>query len=75
MKKIYRLKSQKKIAGICAGVADMFGIDPMIVRIIAVFVTVITCLWPGVITYLVAWFLMPAKTELALEEKQDKPIE
>jgi len=71
MKKIYRLKSDKKIAGICAGIADIYSIDPMTVRIAVVFGTVATGFWPGLITYGVAWFLLPDKKELELEEKLD----
>jgi phage shock protein C len=69
MKRIYRLKSDKKIAGICAGIADMYTIDPMTVRIGVVFGTVATGFWPGIITYCVAWFLLPDKTELDRDDK------
>jgi len=69
MKRIYRLKSDKKIAGICAGLADRYAIDPMTIRIAAVFCAVATGFWPGIITYCVAWLLLPDKTELEQEEK------
>jgi phage shock protein C len=58
---MYRLTKEKKIAGICAGIADMYGWDPTIVRLIAVFLTVATMLWPGIVTYLAAWYLVPEK--------------
>ena len=61
MKKIYRLKEDKKIAGICAGIADMFNIDVTIVRIAVVFITVLTSVSPGVIAYLVGWYLIPER--------------
>ena len=31
-KRLYRSKTDKKLCGVCAGVADYFGIDPTIVR-------------------------------------------
>lgn len=61
MKKIYRIEEEKKIAGICAGLAQEFNIDVTIVRLAFVFLTIVTALWPGIITYLVGWYLIPVK--------------
>ena len=61
MKKIYRLREGKKVAGICAGIADMFSIDVTMVRLAFVFATVLTGIWPGIITYLVGWYLIPER--------------
>ncbi|MBN1129357.1 MAG: PspC domain-containing protein [Chitinispirillaceae bacterium] len=66
MKQIYRIESEKKIAGICAGLAHTFNADVTVVRLIAVFATVLTALWPGIITYLVGWYLIPVKEPQAL---------
>ncbi len=35
-KKFYRSRTDRKIWGVCGGLAKYFGIDPMIVRIVAV---------------------------------------
>ncbi|MFP4162835.1 MAG: PspC domain-containing protein [Chitinispirillaceae bacterium] len=56
---IYRLSEGKVIAGICAGIADKYKIDVTLVRLAVVFLTIFTGFWPGVITYLVGWFLIP----------------
>jgi phage shock protein C len=64
MKKIYRIKSEKKIAGICAGIGEIYSIDPVIVRVAVVFGTVATAIWPGVIAYIAGWILIPKKEEL-----------
>lgn len=40
-KKLYLDKKNAKISGVCAGVADYFGIDPMVVRISAVLIGVL----------------------------------
>ena len=61
MKKLYRVKKNGKIAGICAGVAELFEIDVTIVRLFFVFVAILTQVWPGVVTYLVGWWLIPDK--------------
>ena len=38
-KRLYRSRRDKKLAGVCGGVANYFGIDPIIVRLIWVFLT------------------------------------
>ena len=64
MKKFYRLSTGKKAAGICNGIADMYNFDVTLVRLAFVFVTVLTQFVPGIITYLVGWYLLPEKEEL-----------
>jgi phage shock protein PspC (stress-responsive transcriptional regulator) len=72
MKKLYRLEKNKLIAGICAGIADAYNLDPTVVRLAAVFLTILTAFWPGVITYLVAWYLLPEKSELTDSTKKEE---
>ena len=63
MKNLYRLAEGKKAAGICTGIADMYNLDVTLVRLGFVFVTVLTHFVPGIITYLVGWYLIPEKDE------------
>jgi len=35
-KKLYRSRTNRMIAGVCAGLADFFGIDPTVVRLVFV---------------------------------------
>ena len=75
MKKLYRLNEGKKIAGICAGIADMYDFDVTLVRLTFVFATILTGIWPGIVTYLVAWYLIPEKLfPEASESKQEKTV-
>jgi phage shock protein C len=69
MKKIYRIEEDKKIAGICAGTAHLLKIDVTLVRLAFVFITVVTFVWPGIITYLAGWYLIPLKTLRELENE------
>jgi phage shock protein C len=66
MTHIYRLtdEKKKKIAGICAGLAESFKIDPTIVRLAVVFLTVISGFAPLIITYAVGWWLIPEKSDI-----------
>jgi phage shock protein C len=35
-KKLYRSRNNRMIAGVCSGLADFFGIDPTVVRLVFV---------------------------------------
>ncbi len=53
-----RLRSSRKIAGVCSGLARYFQIDVTLVRIVAV----VLAIWPpgvGLIAYLICWAVMP----------------
>ncbi len=50
----------KKIAGVCAGVARYLDADPTLVRVIWLVLTLFTAVFPGVLAYLVGWIAMPA---------------
>jgi len=58
MKKLYRSATDKKIAGVCAGIAEYFNIDPTIIRIIFVILLLPGGL-PGVVPYVLLWILVP----------------
>lgn len=64
------MENGKKIAGICAGIADSYKMDVTLVRLIVIFATVLTGIWPGVVTYLAAWYLLPEK-ETSMDEVQN----
>jgi len=56
-KKFVRSTNDKKIAGVCAGVADYFGMDPTLVRILWALATLIP--GPNIIAYVVIWIAAP----------------
>ena len=49
----------KKISGVCAGVAEFFGIDPTIVRVVYALVAVFTAAIPCIIDYAILAFVIP----------------
>jgi len=59
MKRIYRSKTDQKLAGICGGLGEIFSIDPTLVRLAFVFATIITGFFPLVLTYIVGWVIIP----------------
>jgi phage shock protein PspC (stress-responsive transcriptional regulator) len=57
-KRLVRSTDNKMIGGVCAGVADYFGLDPTLVRVLTV-VGAVLGLGSIVIAYVVAWAVMP----------------
>ena len=47
------------LAGVCAGVAAHFGVDPSLVRILAVVLVLATGILPGLLAYLVMALVVP----------------
>ncbi len=59
MKRLYRSKTDRKIAGIFGGLGELYDIDPTILRLIAVLLFLITGFFPMLFTYIVAWIIIP----------------
>lgn len=60
-KKLYRSSKDKKLAGVCGGLGEYFGIDSTLIRLAWVFITLVTGIAPGVVAYVVAAVVMPNK--------------
>ena len=58
MKKLYRNKTDYKIAGICSGIGDYLDIDPVIIRLLFIFGLL---LGGGLIVYIIGWIIIPIK--------------
>lgn len=61
IRRVYRSKKNKMLAGVCGGIAEYFGIDPVLVRLL--FVLLLFMGFVGIIVYLVAWLLMPVNQD------------
>ena len=59
MKKLYRSKKDRKIAGVCGGLAEYFDIDATLVRLGWVILTFISGIFPFIIAYIVAAVIIP----------------
>lgn len=59
--KLYRSLQHKMIAGICGGIGEIMDVDPTIIRLLLVFVTLVTGIFPLTFTYVVAWMIIPVK--------------
>jgi len=59
--KLYRSDDDKFIGGICGGLGEYFDIDPTILRLAWVIITIFSGLMPGTLIYIVAFFIIPQK--------------
>lgn len=59
IKRLFRNSHDKKIAGVCSGLADYFNIDATVVRII--FLIALLCGSLGFWAYLIVWIAAPEK--------------
>lgn len=58
MKKLLRSKEDRKICGVCGGIAEYFNIDPTLIRLGWVLLTVCS-LGTGILAYFIAAVIMP----------------
>ncbi len=56
-KRLTRSNHDKKIAGVCSGIAEYFNVDPTVVRLIFLVATLMG--GPGLLLYIILWVVMP----------------
>lgn len=58
-KKLIRSRADRKIAGVCAGMAHYLDLDVTLVRLVWALVTIVAGVLPGVAVYVLAWIIVP----------------
>jgi phage shock protein C len=58
---LYLSSTDKKLAGVCGGIAEYMELDPTIVRLLAVVLALITAVLPFCLAYIIAWMIIPHK--------------
>lgn len=56
-RKLMRSSTDRKLAGVCGGVAEYFDVDPTIVRVI--WLLVVLCGGTGLLLYIILWIVLP----------------
>ena len=57
-KRLLRSKKNKVIAGVCGGIGEYLGVDPVVIRLIWVVVSLFS-LGAGILAYIIAWIIIP----------------
>jgi phage shock protein PspC (stress-responsive transcriptional regulator) len=65
--RLFRSRLDRRIGGVCGGLAEYFDVDPTIVRLAWVVVSILAgAVVFGVVAYLIAWFVIPVSPAAAL---------
>lgn len=57
-KPLRRSRSNKMVGGVLAGIADYYGLDATVLRVVYALATIFTA-FAGVLVYIVAWIIIP----------------
>ena len=60
-KKLYRSTRHRMLLGVCGGLGEYFGVDPTIIRLVWVVVSIVTGIFAGIVVYLIAAVVIPER--------------
>ncbi len=60
-KRLFR-SSDAMLGGVCAGIAEYFDLDPTLIRIAYIVLTIVTAVLPSLIGYIILWIVIPPKS-------------
>src|ERR1035438_8316672 len=78
-KRLYRSTTDKKIGGVCGGLAEYFDMDPLLIRLL--FVILVIVAGGGFLLYVILWIITPEKpffaeqplAQPAMDYQKDNP--
>ncbi len=56
-----RSTDNRVLAGVCGGLAEYLGLDPVAVRVAYVLLSILSAGFPGTLVYMVLWLLIPER--------------
>ena len=57
LRKLYRSRTQRMVAGVCGGLAEYFNVDTTVIRVLFLVITLFG--GAGLVVYVVMWILVP----------------
>ena len=66
-KKLYRSVSDKKLAGVCGGIAEYFGLDSTLIR---VGWALVSLFGPGILAYIICALIIPEKPDSTIVDAE-----
>ena len=63
-KKLYKIEEDKKIEGVCGGLAEYLNVDPTLIRLGWALASLFTGCILGVIAYVICAVIIPKKSEI-----------
>lgn len=62
-RRLYKSRTDKVIEGVCGGIAEYINMDPTVVRVLYVVLSVMSSGFPGILIYILLMIIMPDKPE------------
>lgn len=62
MKKFYRSVTNRQLAGVCGGIGEYFNIDPTVVRVGYVLLSIFSAAFPGILAYILLAIIIPSRS-------------
>ena len=59
--KLYRSTDNRMLAGVCGGIAEFFGLDATLIRVVYVSLSVFSAAFPGLLLYILLVLIIPQK--------------
>ncbi|MFB6207730.1 MAG: PspC domain-containing protein [Candidatus Nanohaloarchaea archaeon] len=60
--RLYRSESDRILGGVCGGIAEVYDMDPTLVRLVALLL--VLGAGSGLLAYLIAWLIIPTESEV-----------
>jgi phage shock protein C len=73
-RKLTRSRSDRKIGGVCAGLAQYLELDTSLVRILWFFITLACGIFPGIVAYVLGWIIIPEEPLLLPVATSQQPV-
>lgn len=61
VKKLYRSRKDKMIAGICGGIGEIYSLDPTMIRLVYALITIFSA-GTAILVYILGWIIIPEET-------------
>jgi phage shock protein C len=58
-RQLRRSRTNRLIAGVVGGLAEYFGVDPTLMRVVYVVGSIVSAAFPGLLVYFLLWLLIP----------------
>jgi phage shock protein C len=68
------LRYDRKIAGVCSGLAQYLDLDISLVRILWFFITLACGIFPGLVAYVLGWIIIPEEPLLLPAAASQQPV-
>lgn len=59
MNRLYRSKKNRIIAGVCGGIGEYFKVDPTLIRLLWLLISILSAGAGGLVAYIIAWIIIP----------------